>query len=136
MLQQQSTNRDLKENLEANQRELASTTLYMVQKNAMLAELKRQIEELNKLSPNNKHKELSGIKSLLQTNLYLDEDWNKFKLHFEQVHPNFFKELQAKYPILTKNELRLYSYFHINLGTKEIAVSEEQKPASTKKWLL
>ena len=133
MLQQQSTNRDLKENLEANQRELASTTLYMVQKNAMLAELKRQIEELNKLSPNNKHKELSGIKSLLQTNLYLDEDWNKFKLHFEQVHPNFFKELQAKYPILTKNELRLYSYFHINLGTKEIASLLNIDPASVRR---
>jgi hypothetical protein len=78
MLQQQSTNKDLQDKLEANQRELASTTLYMVQKNAMLAELKRQIEELNKLSPNNKQKELSGIKDILQTNLHLDEDWNKY----------------------------------------------------------
>jgi len=49
---------------------------------------------------------------------------------FEQVHPNFFKELQAKYPSLTKNELRLYSYFHINLGTKEIASLLNIDPAS------
>jgi DNA-binding CsgD family transcriptional regulator len=132
MLQQQSTNKDLQEKLEANQRELASTTLYMVQKNAMLAELKRQIEELNKLSPNNKHKELSGIKSVLQSNLYLDEDWNKFKLHFEQVHPHFFEELQAKYPALTKNELRLLSYFHLNLSTKEIAALLNIDPASVR----
>lgn len=132
MLQQQSTNKDLQEKLEANQRELASTTLYMVQKNAMLAELKRQIEELNKLSPNGKQKELSGIKDILQTNLYLDEDWNKFKLHFEQVHPNFFKELHAKYPNLTNNELRLLSYFHINLTTKEIAALLNIDPASVR----
>jgi DNA-binding CsgD family transcriptional regulator len=132
MLQQQSTNKDLQEKLEANQRELASTTLYMVQKNAMMAELKRQINELNKLSPNNKHKELSGIKDILQSNLYLDEDWNKFKLHFEQVHPHFFEELLAKYPALTKNELRLLSYFHINLATKEIAALLNIDPASVR----
>jgi DNA-binding CsgD family transcriptional regulator len=132
MLQQQSTNKDLQEKLEANQRELASTTLYMVQKNAMMAELKRQINELNKLSPNNKHKELSGIKDILQSNLYLDEDWNKFKLHFEQVHPHFFEELLAKYPALTKNELRLLSYFHINLSTKEIAALLNIDPASVR----
>jgi DNA-binding CsgD family transcriptional regulator len=133
MSQQKSTNKALQKKLEDNQRELASTTLYVVQKNAMLAELKKQIEELNKLSPNNKHKELSGVKSLLQTNLYLDEDWTRFKLHFEQVHPHFFEEMQAKYPTLTKNELRLYSYFHINLTTKEIATLLNIDPASVRR---
>ena len=91
-----------------------------------------KIKELNKLSPNNKHKELSGIKDILQSNLYLDGDWNKFKLHFEQVHPYFFQELQAKYPKLTKNELRLLSYFHINLSTKEIAALLNIDPASVR----
>ena len=133
MLQQKSTNKALQQKLEDNQRELASTTLYVVQKNAMLAELKKQIEDLNKLSPNNKHKELSGVKSLLQTNLHLDEDWGRFKLHFEQVHPHFFEEMQARYPTLTKNELRLYSYFHINLTTKEIATLLNIDPASVRR---
>jgi DNA-binding CsgD family transcriptional regulator len=132
MLQQRSANKDLQEKLEINQRELASSTLYMVQKNAMLAELKREIEELNKLSPNNKQKELSRIKDILQSNLYLDEDWSRFKLHFEQVHPHFFEDLQAKYPTLTKNELRLLSYFHINLSTKEIVGLLNIDPASVR----
>jgi len=132
MSQQKSTNKALQKKLEDNQRELASTTLYVVQKNAMLAELKKQIEVLNKLSPNNKHKELSGVKSLLQTNLHLDEDWTKFKLHFEKVHPHFFEEMQAKYSTLTKNELRLLSYFHINLTTKEIATLLNIDPASVR----
>lgn len=99
----------------------------------MLADLKQQIETLNKQSPNNKHKELSGIKSLLQTNLQLDNDWTRFKLHFEQVHPHFFERLAAKYPSLTKNELRLFSYFHINLSTKEIASLLNIDPASVRR---
>ncbi|MBG8554799.1 7TM diverse intracellular signaling domain-containing protein [Hymenobacter guriensis] len=131
--QQQSTNQDLQQQLEANQRELASTSLYVQQKNALLAELKQQIGELGAQSPHGNQKELSGIKSILQTSLYLDEDWQRFKLHFEQVHPRFFEELQSKYPALTKHEQRLYCYFHINLSTKEIAVLLNIDPASVRR---
>ena len=129
----QVTNTELNEKLEVSRRELASTTLYVVQKNAMLAELKTQIQNFNKQSPNSKNQQLSGIKSLLQSNLHLDEDWNRFKLHFEQVHPRFFEDLQLKYPALTKNELRLYSYFHINLSTKEISALLNIDPASVRR---
>jgi DNA-binding NarL/FixJ family response regulator len=129
---QQATNLDLQQQLEANQRELASTSLYVQQKNALLAELKQQIQDLNEQSPEQR-KELAGIKSILQTSLYLDEDWGRFKLHFEQVHPRFFEELQEKYPALTKNEQRLYCYFHINLATKEIAALLNIDPASVRR---
>ena len=130
--QHEATNQELQEQLEANQRELASTSLYVQQKNALLAELKQQIQELNPTSPN-QQKELAGIKSILRTSLYLDEDWARFKLHFEQVHPRFFEELQARCPALTKNEQRLYCYFHIHLSTKEIAALLNIDPASVRR---
>ncbi|MES2777992.1 MAG: 7TM diverse intracellular signaling domain-containing protein [Bacteroidota bacterium] len=133
MLAEKNRNELLHEKLETNQRELASTTLYMVQKNEMLATLKTQIQELNKQYPGQKHPGLRGIESLLQTNLYLDSDWSKFKLHFEQVHPQFFENLQARHPSLTKNEIRLYAYFHINLSTKEIAALLNIDPASVRR---
>ncbi len=130
--QQQAHNQDLRQQLEANQRELASTSLYVQQKNALLAELRQQIQELGTQGPP-RPQELTGIKSLLQSSLYLDEDWSKFKLHFEQVHPRFFEDLQVNYPTLTKNEQRLYCYFHINLSTKEIAALLNIDPASVRR---
>jgi DNA-binding CsgD family transcriptional regulator len=130
--QQQATNQDLQAQLEANQRELASTALYVQQKNALLAELKQQLQELPGTRPG-QQTELAGIKSLLQTSLHLDEDWHRFRRHFEQVHPRFFEELEAQYPTLTSHELRLYSYFHINLSTKEIAVLLNIEPASVRR---
>ena len=130
--QQQAHNQDLQQQLEANQRELASTSLYVQQKNALLAELKQQIQELSTQRPG-QQPALAGIKSILQSSLYLDEDWSKFKLHFEQVHPRFFEDLQARYPALTKNEQRLYCYFHINLATKEIAALLNIDPASVRR---
>jgi DNA-binding CsgD family transcriptional regulator len=132
MHQEKTRNEQLQEKLEANQRELASSTLYIVQKNELLTKLKTQIKDLNKLYPENKHQGLQDIESTLQRSLYLDADWPKFKLHFEQVHPHFFENLQANHPNLTKNEVRLYAYFHIKLSTKEIAALLNIDPASVR----
>ncbi|NML67905.1 hypothetical protein HHL22_22115 [Hymenobacter sp. RP-2-7] len=121
--QQQAANHDLQQQLEANQRELASTSLYVQQKNALLAELQDQLRALHRQSPAaERPAALAEVQALLQAGQHLDEDWGRFKLHFEQVHPRFFEELQAKYPALTSHEQRLYCYFHIQLATKEIAV--------------
>lgn len=130
---EKTKNELLQERLDMNQRELASTTLYMVQKNELLADLKSQLLKLNKQYPNPGKRELKGIESILQSNQYLDADWKKFKVHFEQVHPHFFENLLAKYPSLTKHEIRLYAYFHINLSTKEIAALLNIDPASVRR---
>ena len=131
--QEKTRNEQLQEKLAANQRELASSTLYMVQKNELLTRLKAQIKELNNLNPDYKKQELQHIESTLQKSMYLDADWAKFKLHFEQVHPHFFTELQSQHPTLTKNEIRLCAYFHINLSTKEIASLLNIDPASVRR---
>lgn len=130
--EQQSANQELQQQLEANQRELASTTLYVEQKNALLAELKTQIREMSKQRPD-QQQELAGIQSILNSHVYLDEDWGRFKVHFEQVHPRFFEDLQASYPALTPHEQRLASYFHIQLSTKEIAALLNIDPASVRR---
>jgi DNA-binding CsgD family transcriptional regulator len=130
---EKSRNEQLQEKLEANQRELASSTLYIARKNELLSGLKTQIKELKKFFPDSKHHELHHIESVLQNSQYLDADWAKFKIHFEQVHPHFFENLQAKHPTLTKNEVRLCAYFHINLSTKEIATLLNIDPASVRR---
>ncbi|HWB26291.1 MAG TPA: 7TM diverse intracellular signaling domain-containing protein [Chitinophagaceae bacterium] len=123
----------LQERLEANQRELASTTMYMLQKNELLATLRTQIEELQRLYPKHPHSKLSGMESILRSSMHLDDDWKKFKLHFEQLHPDFFEDLKTKYPSLTNNEVRLCAYFHINLSTKEIAALLNIEPDSVRR---
>ncbi|MBD2700249.1 hypothetical protein IC229_06360 [Spirosoma sp. BT702] len=123
----------LEQNLESNQRELAATTLHMVQKNELLAELQEQVEKLAKLNPSLKPKGLHTIEAILKNNLYVDKDWGKFKLHFEQVHPHFFDNLQASHPQLTSYEIRLYAYLHLNLSTKEIAALLNIDPASVRR---
>ncbi|RYD89125.1 MAG: hypothetical protein EOP54_26105 [Sphingobacteriales bacterium] len=122
----------LEQRLEANQRELMGNSLYIHQKNRLLADLKEHMQEMDATYPHARPEALKSIQSSLQDGQHLDEEWNKFKLHFEQVHPSFFKDLQAAHPTLTKYELRLYAYFHINLSTKEIAALLNIAPASVR----
>ncbi len=122
----------LQQKLEANQRTLAGNSLHLHQKTKLLSDLKTQLQHIDPLNPLDKPEILRNIKSSLKDNQYLDENWDDFKLHFEQVHPSFFENLTATYPSLTPYELRLYAYFHINLSTKEIAALLNIAPASVR----
>lgn len=130
---QQAQNQYLQEKLEANQRELASNTLYITQKNELLLDLKSSVQHLGENLPDTSQKVIKNIKAVIQNNLHLESDWERFRIHFEQVHPNFFKQLQITHPTLTQYEIRLCAYFHLNLSTKEIANLLNIDPASVRK---
>jgi hypothetical protein len=133
ILSEKSRNELLQERLETNQRELASSTLYMVQKNELLNHLKVEVDQLSKPHQHNTSRGLRDITSLLENNIQLDTDWNKFKIHFEQVHPDFFENLKTTHPNLTVKEVRLYAYFHMKLSHKEIATLLNIDPASVRR---
>jgi hypothetical protein len=130
---QKAQNDVLQEKLEANQRQLASSTLYISQKNELLLDLKSSVQQLSENLPDSSQNVIKNIKSVIQNNLYLESDWERFRIHFEQVHPDFFKKLQAEHPHLTQYEIRLCAYFHLNLSTKEIANLLNIDPASVRK---
>jgi DNA-binding CsgD family transcriptional regulator len=132
ILHEKTRNEALQQKLEVNQRELASNSLYREQKNEMLSALKSEIMELTTQYPDIARNELTGISSILKNDTHFDSDWEKFKIHLEQVHPRLFEELQTKYPNLTKSETRLYAYLHIQLSTKEIARLLNINPASVR----
>ncbi|TDQ07393.1 7TM protein involved in diverse intracellular signaling [Pedobacter metabolipauper] len=129
---EQEKNELLQQKLEANQRELAGSSLHLHQKTKLLSDLKTQLRYIDPKMPHDQPEILKNIKSSLNDNQYLDERWGNFKLHFEQVHPDFFKDLLANHPGFTTYEVRLYAYFHINLSTKEIATLLNIAPASVR----
>ncbi|MEG2666949.1 MAG: helix-turn-helix transcriptional regulator, partial [Bacteroidales bacterium] len=50
-----------------------------------------------------------------------DESWKEFELRFEEVHTDFFKKLNDRFPDLTQNDKRLCAYLRLNISTKDIA---------------
>ena len=51
----------------------------------------------------------------------IDEQWEQFTSHFDNVHSGFLTALKAKYPNISPNELKLSAYLRMNLSSKEIA---------------
>ena len=51
----------------------------------------------------------------------LEQDWESFSSHFDQVHSDFLKRLKAKYPQISPKDLKMAAYLRLNLSTKEIA---------------
>ena len=106
--------------LEKKNREILSNAMLLNNKNELLVNIQNGLEQLEFSNPENK-KVVSDIISKLKGVDNQESVWSEFKIHFENVHKNFFEELQNKHPELSQNDLRLAAYILIGLQNKEIA---------------
>lgn len=107
-----------KELSELKSKELSSLTLQMINKNEALNNLKNKLQEIQNTGNVNN---LNPILNSIESNFQLDDEWQRFKLHFEAVNNQFFDKLNKSYPDLTSYEIKLCVYLKIGLTTKEIS---------------
>lgn len=119
----------LEEKINHKQRELASLTLQMVQKNDLLQQLESSLRNIKK-SDQDFQKEMTSLKKMIHTQQNLDDDWSDFKTHFEGVHPGFFDRLRTRVEKLSPQDERHCSYLKMGLSTKEIARLMNISPTS------
>ena len=101
---------------------LAASTMNLVVKNEFIASIKEQLKEVKqKGSSKETKKALEKVVKEIDVTLRLEEDWEQFQYHFEQVHGDFLSRLRADYPDLSPNEQKLCTFLRLNLSTKEIA---------------
>ena len=110
----------LKKQLEHNERELVSTTLFITKKNEILTNIKDSIRSVSKRPEIDKN-ELVNITNMIDKNLDVKDDWEAFKLRFEQVHPNFFTHLKSNFPKVNANDSRLLGFIKMGMDNNEIA---------------
>ncbi|MFT6020208.1 MAG: DNA-binding CsgD family transcriptional regulator [Saprospiraceae bacterium] len=113
-------NEQLEKELTYKSKMLANSTMTLIQKNRMLADLKEMIEkEGSKPTAGNLQKQ--KIFNLIDRNINSDSDWQVFERNFAAVHKDFFETLKNNHPDITAGELRLAAYVRLNLSSKEIA---------------
>ena len=109
----------LKTQLKSKSKELASYAALMAKKEDMLNEIEKEILKSNIKKENEKlYSKLMNIKEQ-QSNS--ENDWALFDRNFNEVHDDFFKNLQQKFPDLTPKDLKMCAYLIMNLSSKEIA---------------
>ena len=101
---------------------LAASTMNLVVKNEFIETIKEELKELRQKGKNPATKRaLEKIVKEIDTTLRLQEDWEQFEHHFDQVHRDFLTRLRIRYPDLSPNEQKLCTFLRLNLNTKEIA---------------
>ncbi len=115
--------------IEHKQKELASQTLHLVQKNTFIQELMENLENI-KNSPEKFKMEFRRIVMLLKKENASDKDWEVFKTYFSEVHNDFDQKIKTIYPNVSEKEIRLAAFLRMNLTTKEIAATLNVLPDS------
>ncbi len=102
-------------------RELATSSIFISQKNKIIGLIKKDINRLMKTEKSITKVEISRVLKSIDENIKFDNDWYRIKAHFEKIHPGFFDRLRKKYPQLTPNDHKLSALLRMNLNTKEIS---------------
>lgn len=106
--------------IEQKDREISSSTLLLTNKNEVL----KQISDITKMYSDNGQIPIEYIRQVNEVigdSLKNDDEWSRFRLHFDSVHPDFFNHLKNTCSELTENDLRLCAYIRIGMRAKQIA---------------
>lgn len=118
--------------IDLKNRELASITVSSLEHNDFLNNM---LSKLNKANENKSEASIIVNECITKINGALNNtnSWNSFKLHFDNIHPHFFKNLFESHPTLTQYEIKLSAYIWLNLSSKEIATLLNISPDAVNK---
>lgn len=130
----QLNNKHLEQEAEFRKKELATTAMYLTQKNEMLRKLRRHVVDLREFVSEKGGALLRQVEQELGEAIGSEEHWSGFERQFQQVHAGYLEALAARYPGLTPTELKVCSLIKINLSTKEIAQILNTESRSIEKY--
>jgi len=118
----QIKNEKLESEIEYKNSELASSAMNLVQKKEFILKIKDTLKHLNKNEKESlDSQELKKLLRSLAEEEKLNDEWEQFSIHFNNVHGDFLVKLSDRYPALKAHELKLCAYLRMNLSSKEIA---------------
>jgi hypothetical protein len=108
----------LKNEIETRNRKLSAKALYLSDRNQLIEDILVSLSKKPKLS---KDVSLANQISTLKSQLRIDDEWDDFITHFEELNQGFLNRLKTLHPSLTANDIRFVAYIYMNLSVKEIS---------------
>lgn len=122
----------LNKELDFQNQKLTSYALNFVKTNEVLSEIKENLAHLMKSGSGEITKSINRVNRIVDQNINKESDWDDFKMHFEDVHKDFFLKLKHTYPDLTSNDMKICALTLLNLNLKESSVILGISPESVK----
>ncbi|WP_300672135.1 tetratricopeptide repeat protein [Soonwooa sp.] len=111
--------------LEEKNREITEKNLKAIQTREILDNTSKRLQEVKESSGTKTKHLITQIIGDLKNNPGRFND-GEFEKLFKETHEDFYKKLLAKYPDLTRNEIRLCAFLKMNLSSKEISAITQQ----------
>ena len=127
----QSKNDLLTKDLELKEQQLTNYVRQVRKKNELLEQLQSELTQKQEIEQLEEKEEV--FEKLMKSIILTQEDWEEFKVIFEEVHRNFFTRLRSRQPDLTESEIRLAALTKLNLTAREMAGMLGISPESIKK---
>ncbi|MEO9482541.1 MAG: response regulator [Ekhidna sp.] len=127
--QQSEIKRLLSNEIDLKNRKLSTTSMLIVEKNGIIQKFHEDLEDLAKpLRVRNRSEnevqlfnQILSIQKRIHHHLEADDSWSTFKMHFEEVHPDFFRALSEMGKDISHKDMKLCAYLKLGMDTKEIA---------------
>ncbi len=113
--------REIARELERKKRELLSGALQLSSNTQVINNTLKLINGL--LQKHNEEEYCNGLKAIKKNLEILNksDNWLLFKMQFEKIHRNFFKNLKKKNPSLTESEFKFCAYLYLHMSSTQIA---------------
>ncbi len=110
----------LNKTLHHKRRELTTQAILDHQKNHLSARILEHLQSIDGLTQMVYATDISVLTQELNAHFNLDESWERFKIHFGEVHKGFFDRLHRQFPTLNRNAQKLCAYMRMGMGNYEI----------------
>ncbi len=112
----------LQDEIQLKTASLSKYSLNIAQKNKLLSDLSSTLKKMSSRSKMDTQSKIKELAKELDFALQQEDEWDEFMHFFEDVHPQFFKDLaKSATSKLSSAELRLAMLLRLNLSSKEIA---------------
>lgn len=121
--------KNLELDLESRNKELTTNVMYLLKKNEFIESISDKLKKTKLYFKPENRSFVDNIIKELEDSLSKDS-WEEFEVRFQQVHKDFYRKLNDRFPDLSPNEQKLSAFLRLNMSTKEISAITYQSEKS------
>ncbi len=115
----------MKNEIDLKNRKLTTASMLIVEKNGLMIEFYNEINRLqgalDEADTEDLKQRVKQLKKRVESHLEIDGSWDTFKMHFDEVNPEFFTLINGVAEDLSHKDLKMCAYLKLGMDNKEIA---------------
>jgi DNA-binding NarL/FixJ family response regulator len=115
----------MRNEIDLKNRKLTTASMLIVEKNGLMIEFYNEVNRLQsaytEVTADDFKKQMKQLKKRIESHLEIDGSWDTFKMHFDEVNPEFFSLLNGVSDDLSHKDLKMCAYLKLGMDNKEIA---------------